>query len=242
MIEQCNIKRIGILCLVVSLAFFPGCLSKNNTNQAGMVIPQGASTEPTLQPEFAPPRPSEGSLWLNTASSSMFEDSKAAHVGDTVIVDIIESTSSSMDVNTETSRKTEFDMSLPTINLLGSKKIFGAKVGQTKLLDLDYENKLEGEGKSDRSGQVTASIAARVTEVLPNGNLSLFGRRAMKVNNEVQYITVSGVIRPQDISSSNRVKSTYLADSRIEYYGKGALADKQKPGWGTRIIDNIWPW
>ncbi|MCD4720736.1 MAG: flagellar basal body L-ring protein FlgH, partial [Desulfobacula sp.] len=41
---------------------------------------------------------------------------------------------------------------------------------------------------------------------------------------------------------SNRVKSTYLADSRIEYYGKGALADKQKSGWGTRIIDNIWPW
>jgi flagellar L-ring protein precursor FlgH len=89
---------------------------------------------------------------------------------------------------------------------------------------------------------VTASIAARVTEVLPNGNLSLFGRRAMKVDNEVQYITVAGIIRPQDVSSSNRVKSTSLADSRIEYYGKGALADKQKPGWGTRIIDNLWPW
>ena len=64
----------------------------------------------------------------------------------------------------------------------------------------------------------------------------------MKVDNEVQYIVVSGIIRPQDISATNRVESTYLADSRIEYYGKGALADKQTPGWGTRILDNIWPW
>ena len=105
-----------------------------------------------------------------------------------------------------------------------------------------FSNNFSGAGTSDRSGQVTASIAARVTEVLPNGNLSVFGRRAMKVNNEVQYITVAGVVRPQDISATNRVQSTSLADSRIEYYGKGALADKQKPGWGTRIIDNLWPW
>ena len=133
-----------------------------------------------------------------------------------------------MDVNTETSRKTAMDIGLPTINLLGNKKIFGAGVGETKLLGTEFTNSMAGEATSDRAGQVTASIAARITEVLPNGNLSIFGRRAMKVNNEVQYITVSGVIRPQDISATNRVKSTYLADSRIEYYGKGALADKQQ--------------
>jgi flagellar L-ring protein precursor FlgH len=121
-------------------------------------------------------------------------------------------------------------------------KVINPPANLTQMVGTDFSSSFAGEATSDRSGQVTASIAARVTEVLPNGNLSLFGRRAMKVNNEVQYITVSGIVRPQDISSSNRVKSTYLADSRIEYYGKGALADKQKPGWGTRIIENIWPW
>ena len=54
--------------------------------------------------------------------------------------------------------------------------------------------------------------------------------------------SVSGIIRPKDISATNRVQSTYLADSRIEYYGKGNLADKNIPGWGTRLIENIWPW
>lgn len=219
-----------------------GCITTGDQkNSAGLAVPQGTSTEPALQPRFAPPRAPEGSLWVGE-NASMFEDSKAVRVGDTVIVDIVENASSSMDVNTEADRETTIDMGIPAINILGNKSVFGGLGGKTKLLGLDHTNSFEGEATSDRSGQVTASIAARITEVLPNGNLSLFGRRAMKVNNEVQYITVAGVIRPQDISSSNRVKSTFLADSRIEYYGKGALADKQKPGWGMRILDNVWPW
>ena len=231
----------GLLILFLFFMSFSGCILDSQKNKAGLVIPEGVATEPSLQPEFASVRPSEGSLWINK-NGSMFEDSKAAHIGDTVIVDIIENSTSQMDVNTQATRKTKLDMGLPTINLLGDKKIFGAPPGATKLLGADFLSDFDGQATSDRSGQVTASIGARITEVLPNGNLSLFGRRAMKVNNEVQYITVSGIIRPQDISAGNRVKSTALADSRIEYYGKGALADKQKPGWGTRLLDNLWPW
>jgi len=232
---------INLLISLFVLIGLSGCSLKTPENSAGLVIPEGLSTESTLQPVFSTAAPSEGSLWMSK-NGSMFEDSKANRVGDTVIVDIIENSSSSMDVNTEASRKTGMDIGVPAINLLGKTTNFGAAVGDTKLIGTDFSNKFEGEATSDRSGQVTASIAARITEVLPNGNLSLFGRRAMKVNNEVQYITVAGIIRPQDIAASNRVKSTYLADSRIEYYGKGALADKQKPGWGIRIIDNLWPW
>jgi len=225
--------------LLVFCSILSGCLGSETTD-TGLVVPEGASTEPALVPEFSSPRPSEGSLWVNK-NASLFEDSKAAHVGDTVIVDIIENSTSSMDVNTEGSRKTEMGIGMPVLNGL-TGKVINPPANLTQMVGTDFSSTFEGEGKSDRSGQVTASIAARVTEVLPNGNLSLFGRRAMKVNNEVQYITVSGIVRPQDISAANTVKSTYLADSRIEYYGKGALADKQKPGWGTRILENIWPW
>jgi flagellar L-ring protein precursor FlgH len=77
--------------------------------------------------------------------------------------------------------------------------------------------------------------------VLPNGNVTIYGKREMKVNNELQRITVSGIIRPEDIGADNRVKSTYLADARIEYSGEGVIADKQSPGWGIRILDKVWP-
>lgn len=240
MMKKHIFKIICLLMLLLLYISFAGCTSGSKKNTAGLVIPEGASTQPSIHPEFSSPRPSEGSLWMSK-NGSIFEDSKAAHVGDTIIVDIVENSSSKMDVNSETSRKTGMTVGVPTINILGYETALGGS-GAANLLNTDFSNNFKGEAESDRSGQVTASIAARITEVLPNGNLSLFGRRAMKVDNEVQYITVSGIIRPQDISASNRVKSTYLADSRIEYYGKGALADKQKPGWGTRIIDNIWPW
>ena len=228
--------------LKISLAFilfvvcfnFTGCsFISSEKNNTGLVIPEGGSTQPSIQPQFAGPHPSEGSLWVNK-NGSMFEDSKAAHLGDTVIVDIIENTSSQLDVNTEGSRKTAMDIGVPKINFLGKTTDFGALAGATKLIGTDFSNSFTGEATSDRSGQITASIAARITEVLPNGTLSLFGRRAMKVNNEVQYITVAGIVRPQDISASNRVKSTYLADSRIEYYGKRCSCRQAEPRLGNQ--------
>lgn len=235
------VKALKFIAIISFYIFFCGCASGLQKTASNLVVPEGLPVGPELQPEFVIVRPSEGSLWMDK-QGSVFEDSKASYVGDTIIVDIVENSTSKMDVSTDSSRKTGMDIGLPAINLLGDKTIFGAASGETKLLGTGFSSTFEGQGQSDRSGSVTASIAARITEVLPNGNLSLFGKRATKVNNEVLYITVAGVVRPQDISASNRVKSTYLADSRIEYYGKGALADKQKPGWGTRIVENIWPW
>ena len=239
-----KIKKLKIVWISILSVFYlnvTGCGLVSQKPVTEPVLPQGASIEPITQPQFAGPHSAEGSLWISN-NSSMFEDSKATRVGDTVIVDIIENTSSKIDVNTEGTRNTKMDIGVPKLNFLGKETNFGAAAGATQLIGTNFSNTFAGEGKSDRSGQITASIAARITEVMPNGNLTLFGRRAMKVNSEVQFITVAGIVRPQDISASNRVKSTYLADSRIEYYGKGALANKQKPGWGTNLIETIWPW
>lgn len=225
---------------LMALMLLSGCILGSGKEQAPLVLPPGGSAEPALLPDYAVNHPNEGSLWSGV-KASMFEDTKANYVGDTVIVDIVENSSSQMDVNTEATRKTAMGIGVPTLNFLGKTTNMGGR-GTNNLVSTDFSNTFEGAGKSDRSGQVTASIAARVIEVLPNGNLSIYGRRAMKVDHEVQYIEVSGIVRPQDISATNRVESTFLADSRIEYYGKGALADKQTPGWGSRLIDNLWPW
>ncbi|MGD9823525.1 flagellar basal body L-ring protein FlgH [Desulfobacter sp.] len=226
--------------LILMAGIFTGCLSSGG-DPAFSVVPQDAMPEPAVQPEYTMAKPAEGSLWT-AQNRFLLDDTKAAYVGDTVIVDIVENASSEMEVNSENERTTRMSVGVPTFNVLGKATHLGGGSGGGNLIDTSFENSTKGEATSDRSGNVTASIAARVTEVMPNGNLSIFGRRAMKVDNEVQYIMVSGIVRPDDIDSDNRVESTSLADSRIEYYGKGALADKQKPGWGTRIIDNIWPW
>jgi flagellar L-ring protein precursor FlgH len=147
-----------------------------------------------------------------------------------------------MDVNTETTRDSNVSAGIP--NLFGVMKSMGShnsRFDPENMISANITNEFKGEATSDRSGMITASIGARVTEVLPNGNLVIFGKREMQVNNETQFIVVSGVVRPVDITPDNRVKSTYLADSRIEYNGQGVLAEKQKPGWGTRVLDHVWP-
>ena len=84
-------------------------------------------------------------------------------------------------------------------------------------------------------------MSALVVKVLPNDNLYINGKREIKVNNETQYITLSGIVRPEDISPLNEISSTFVADAKITYSGIGPLADKQKPGWLGRIIDYVWP-
>ncbi|PIE61684.1 MAG: flagellin biosynthesis protein FlgH [Desulfobacterales bacterium] len=225
-----------ILAFVLSV----GCAGGSATHMA-VIPPKSDALPPAPIPQsYTTGRPSEGSLW-NDRRGSMFADTRANHVGDTVIVDIVENSSSKMGVNSAGKRTSSMNIANPTLNILGYQTNLGGN-GTAPLINTSFNNSVAGKASSDRSGQVTASISARVVEVMPNGNLSLFGRRAMKVDQEVQYIMVSGIIRPQDISATNRVPSTYLADARIEYYGKGALSDKQKPGWGTRIIDTLWPW
>ena len=80
-----------------------------------------------------------------------------------------------------------------------------------------------------------------VREVFPNGNLYIEGKKEIIINNERQYIILSGVIRPEDIQTDNSITSDLIADARIEYSGRGVLADKQRPGWAGRILDYVWP-
>ncbi len=226
--------------IILSLACLTGCIPGKKANSNLLAMPPGGAPQPVMPANYPEPQSQEGSLWAGKRAS-MFEDTKANYVGDTLIVDIMENSRSKLDVNSEASRSSKMGVGVPTFNMLGFKTNLGGGK-DPNLIKTDFSNEFEGTGKSDRSGQITASVAARVVEILPNGNLSIFGHRSLKVDNEVQHILVSGVVRPQDISAANRVQSTYLADANIEYYGKGALSEKQRPGWGSRLIDKIWPW
>jgi flagellar L-ring protein precursor FlgH len=239
-------RTAWIILAITSVALVQGCATRSKkempeamTENQGPIISHAA---------YQPPSPEEGSLWQENVSM-LFTDAKARKIGDTVTIDIVEVTSSKMDANTTTGRTSSIDAGVENAlgylraleernNRLG-KDSAGAQT--SSLIKAGSTNSFSGKGSSDRSGSITASIGARVVEVLPNGNLVLFGRREMKVNNEVQFITASGVVRPEDIGSDNRVKSTYIADAHIEYIGRGVIAQEQKPGWGVRLIERIWP-
>jgi flagellar L-ring protein precursor FlgH len=194
------------------------------------------------------PTAAEGSLW-RAGTSMLYVDARARNVGDTITIAIVESSSSKMAANTTAERASGIDAGVD--NALGYMRYLeekNSRLGTDRsgtrsgnLFKADISNSHEGTGSSDRSGSITASIGARVVEVYPNGNLVVFGRQEMKVNNDVQYIIVSGIVRPEDVDADNTIQSTNLADAHIEYVGKGTIADKQKAGWGSRLVDKVWP-
>ncbi len=241
-------KPFAFIFVSLLIIGFAGCAStKHNSVPAKQIKADvhGLPQKPVYRPVVA----DEGSLWTDNSGSLYFVDTRARRVGDVITIDIVENTSSKMDANTKVGRTSSIAGSID--NSLGYMRAL-QEANRRLGLDLDgtssntlfkaaLKNEFDGKGTSDRSGQVTASIGARVTEVLPNGNLVVFGKRKMKVNNETQIITVSGIIRPADIDTDNRIKSTYIADALIEYTGRGVIAEKQKPGWGSRVVDIIWP-
>lgn len=197
-------------------------------------------------PSYTPPMPAEGSLWSEASGISLFPDRRARKIGDIVIVRIVEDPEAELNANTKTSRSSGIDAA--KLKFFGYMKALAEKnprlaqnPGEDDLMLASLGTKFDGKGTSDRDGHLKAYISAVVEKVLFNGNLYVVGKRKITVNNETEYITLSGIIRPDDISPTNEISSTYVADARITYAGIGPVADKQKPGWLGRIVDHVWP-
>ena len=226
----------------VAILFFTGCASEpiNPTYRAEMKRVQ----EPTY-PEYQPPKVEEGSLWSAQRGMSLFTDIRASRVGDTVTVRIVEDPEAALSANTKTSRSSSVNGKLEFLGymkwLADHNQNLAQNPGVDALINSSLVTSYDGKGTSDRDGHVNAYITAMVIKVLPNGNLFISGKREIKVNHELQYITISGIIRPEDVTPDNEISSTYIADARIAYSGVGPVSDNQSPGWLARILNHVWP-
>lgn len=223
----------GLFALVMLLA--TGCAPKTTK-----VDTRSIPVQPTTIPA------SSGSLWPGeTSRNALFQDLRARNVGDIVTIVVSEKTSAIKEASTSTARESSSDIALK--KLLGLPLDFRMKdfagTGQpfSPEIEEDYSTEFDGTGTTKRSGELSAVISSRVVEILPNGNLVLEGKKDTVVNNELQYIVLTGIVRPEDITEQNTVPSNLIADARIEYSGKGVVADEQRPGWMRRILDNVWP-
>jgi flagellar L-ring protein precursor FlgH len=186
----------------------------------------------------------EGSLWAERRSD-FYLDNKARRINDVVTIQIAEISNASQKVSTKTSRDTNILAGI--VKFLGSPLSFGLDNFWGK--DEPFAPEIESSAKSSHSGsgaisgsgQLTANIAAKVIEVMSNGNLLVEGRKEVTVEREKRLIILSGIVRPADIKFDNTVSSDKVADARIEYVGKGVISDKQGPGIFHRFFDWIYP-
>jgi flagellar L-ring protein precursor FlgH len=181
----------------------------------------------------------QGSLWPADDHVFFYADRKALRVGDIVTVSVIENAKANNTADTDLSRTSSLNASLS--HFFGKEKFLKLfKLGDD-LIKSSAADAHKGAGSTTRQGELTATISAIVKEVLPNGNLVIQGTRAVAVNHEEQYITITGVVRPQDVNRDNVILSTQVADANISIGGTGVVADKQRSGWGTWMFDFLWP-
>jgi flagellar L-ring protein FlgH len=220
-----------------------GCAAGPTSTPATQVRETVQTVPASIAGDTTTAAPSDGSLWHDHGDvGELFINPKARRVGDIVTIKIVENSSATNKASTSTDRKST--MAAGLTGLFNMEKRFPADqpfFNPFSSVGGSIDNKFEGTGATQRSGALTAYMTARVVEVMPNGNLSIEGNREVRVNAENQMITVTGVIRPRDISADNVIQSTYIADARIAYSGTGVLNERQRPGWLTRIFDKVWP-
>ena len=234
-------------CLFTMSLYFTGCaapavIQSGARDNAMATAPLSVPGQSSHRPVPASASASEGSLWVDGGSmSEMFINAKARRVGDIVTIKIMESSSASNNASTNTGRTTSMDVGLS--NLFNLEDNFSANnfFNPFGTIKSDYETQFDGSGTTARSGALTAYITARIIQILPNGYFIIEGNREVRINNENQIITLTGMIRPRDITAENVIRSTYVADARISYSGSGILNDQQRPGWLARILDTVWP-
>lgn len=183
---------------------------------------------------------SNGSIW-QASSIGLTEDFKARRKGDIVTILIVENASASKEAKTGTSRSTSINAGIPNFMGLETSLLKNNFGDLSKLINASVDSKYDGAGSTSRQETLNATISAKVIDVLPNGNLMIEGRRNVKVNNEDQIIIVEGTVRPADIGPDNIVNSSFVADAKILYTGKGIISDRQSPGWLMNFVDKVWP-
>ena len=237
-----QIGTMGILLALAGLAVgcaAPKVIQSRAPEPAG---PQNVPLQTTVDPA-AYRGARDGSLWVDDGSlSEMFVNPKAHRIGDIVTIKIVENSKATNNATTKTERVTAMSVGLNNFFGLENRFPSGSNFfNPFSPVQSDYDNKFDGSGSTARSGALSAYITARIIQILPNGNLLIEGNREVRVNNENQIITLTGIVRPRDISPENIVQSTFIADARISYSGSGVLNDQQRPGWLVQILDKIWP-
>ncbi|MBI5063029.1 MAG: flagellar basal body L-ring protein FlgH [Desulfatitalea sp.] len=201
------------------------------------------SAEVSEPPRYVASAATDGSLWRERSElAELFVNPKARRVGDILTIKIVENSSATNKASTNTDRSSSMSAGMEAFfnlekNYPADQPFFNPFSAVRGSIDSQFE----GAGATQRSGALSAYMTAQVVEVLPNGNLIIEGNREVRVNAENQMITLTGMVRPRDITSDNVIQSTYIADARIAYSGTGVLNDRQRPGWFTRIMDKVWP-
>lgn len=246
-------RRKAMLALIAGLLTVGGCANTmNRLTEVDGGPGLSKIVNPTAREDYRPvsmPMPppqmavdNPNSLW-RPGARAFFKDQRAKEVGDILTVSLNLDDSAKLENSTDRERDDSEDTGVP--NLLGLEaeytKMLPQGLNPAAVISFSNAHQTKGDGQIDRKETIEVTLAAVVTQILPNGNLVIMGRQEIRVNSELRELLVTGVIRPADIAPGNSVAHTKIAEMRVAYGGRGTLSDLQRPRWGTQIWDIVFP-
>lgn len=209
-----------------------------------LLILSGCTTYELVPPkpgedDWAPTPPSvplhqqarHGSAFSNQTMIALFQDRRAFRVGDMLTVLLQERTQSSKKADTSLDKSSSIDLPVPLV---------GRKLRTNLTAEASADRDFSGSASTSQQNTLSGSITVTVSDVLPNGVLRVKGEKWIRLNQGDEYVRLQGLVRIDDIDSQNRVPSQRLADARITYAGRGALADTNQAGWLSRFFNSSW--
>lgn len=229
------------------------CSVADRLSTVGQAPALSAIENPVTQPGYRPvqmpmpvaytPNFAPNSLWRSGARG-FFKDQRAHQVGDILTVKVKITDKATFDNTTKHSRSGSEKMGVN--NLLGYEtallgKVLPADADPSNLIDTGSTTAHQGSGSVRRTEELATTVAAVITQLLPNGNLVVEGKQEVRVNFEIRELVVAGIVRPEDIDSDNTIESTKIAHARIAYGGRGQITELQQPRYGTQVMDILLP-
>jgi len=251
-------RTLRIMAVVAAVAQLSACNALTRLSEVGSGPEESPIQNPTQKAGYQPvsmpmpqavaPPANANSLW-RPGARAFFKDQRAKYVGDilTVAVSIADNASltSSLTNTRAGSEQAGSNSTGSPVALLGFEnslsKILPSGLNLADLADLKSASSVANTGGTARNEAISVTMAAEITQVLPNGNLVISGRQEFRVNYEMRELTIQGIIRPEDISSSNSVGSDKIAEARVYYGGRGMVSDVTQPRYGQEIFDIIFP-
>ncbi len=103
------------------------------------------------------------------------------------------------------------------------------------------QNRLQTIGQLTDLEGITYKIAATVVDVLPNGTIVLEARKSIRTNQDLFEYRLTGRIDKGKIKPDRTARTEDIAELDIQRLQRGKVFDSTKTGWGTRILDVIFP-
>jgi flagellar L-ring protein precursor FlgH len=225
--------KTSLLLLTVAAAILAGCATPRPSTAIRLPL--------DARPEAVAATPGNGAIFQAGNSQprpalSLFEDRRARHVGDTLVVNLVEKTEVKRKSETTDERKANASFDIPAPVLLGKTRGIGATTWEPA-----SSNKQEFKDNETNSNEIKGAMTVTVVEVLANGHLVVAGEKQVAVNNDTEYIRLAGVVNPAQITAGNTVNSTQLANAQFESKNAQGIDQSQVASMMARFFLTVLP-